>query len=384
MKKTIISFVTVVAFLSTACSKKETVIEVSNPMDMDRIVETVSVDLPTGETDQYKIVDVQTKREVLSQLIDDNGDKHFDRIIFQVQLKANETKAFNLVQGESQLQEVETVTYGRFVPERTDDFTWENDKVAFRTYGPEAQRMVEENIPGGTLSSGIDCWLKKVDYSIIDKWYKGYLEDPMYYHSDRGEGLDNYHVGPSRGCGGTGVMKDSAYYTSKNFTGYRTFYNGPISTSFELDYPVYSAGDSKVKERKVISIDLGSSLTKFVVFVDGADTLTAGLTLHDGVGDLKMNKENGWVSYHAAHFGEQLSTAVVADPKYYVGLDKVMSDEPDANHGLVSLKVIDGKVEFYSGFYWTGSNVFDSEEGWKDYLNTVSACLKSPLKVSIK
>ena len=28
----------------------------------------------------------------------------------------------------------------------------------------------------------------------------------MFYHSDRGEGLDNYHVGPSLGAGGTGVM----------------------------------------------------------------------------------------------------------------------------------------------------------------------------------
>ena len=25
---------------------------------------------------------------------------------------------------------------GRFVPERRDDFAWENDRIAFRVYGP--------------------------------------------------------------------------------------------------------------------------------------------------------------------------------------------------------------------------------------------------------
>ncbi|MEY3896376.1 MAG: hypothetical protein RLZZ214_1896, partial [Verrucomicrobiota bacterium] len=44
--------------------------------------------------------------------------------------------------------------FARFVPERSDDFAWENDLVAFRTYGP-ALRPGPEN-------SGIDCWFKRV------------------------------------------------------------------------------------------------------------------------------------------------------------------------------------------------------------------------------
>src|SRR5687767_4261811 len=54
-------------------------------------------------------------------------------------------------------------TYCRAVPERADDFAWENDLAAFRVYGP-ALRSKPEN-------SGIDCWLKRVEYPIIDKWY---------------------------------------------------------------------------------------------------------------------------------------------------------------------------------------------------------------------
>src|SRR5205085_8225450 len=98
-------------------------------------------------------------------------------------------------------------TYSRFVPERIDDYAWENDRVAFRTYGPVTQRIVEEGKPGGTLSSGLDCWLKRVPYPVIDKWYKKSIEGGSY-HKDEGEGYDPYHVGLSRGCGGIGVWKN--------------------------------------------------------------------------------------------------------------------------------------------------------------------------------
>lgn len=87
----------------------------------------------------------------------------------------------------------EPMAYGRFVPDREDDFAWENDKVAFRVYGPASR--------GVGPVSGVDAWFKKVDYPIIDKWYAERLEGKSY-HEDRGEGYDPFHVGPTRGVGG--------------------------------------------------------------------------------------------------------------------------------------------------------------------------------------
>jgi len=49
-------------------------------------------------------------------------------------------------------------TFCRFVPERADDFAWENDQIAFRAYGPAARNKPE--------NSGFDCWLKRVDYPM--------------------------------------------------------------------------------------------------------------------------------------------------------------------------------------------------------------------------
>ena len=86
--------------------------------------------------------------------------------------------------------------YGRHAPERQDDFTWENDKVAFRMYGPECGKA------GGVLS-GIDIWSKQVDYPIIDLWYER-NDAGEDYHTDRGEGADFYKVGRTLGAGGLG------------------------------------------------------------------------------------------------------------------------------------------------------------------------------------
>ena len=53
----------------------------------------------------------------------------------------------------------QTSVHARYVPERMDDFAFENDKVAFRVYGPALTDSAENN--------GTDCWLKRVDYPIV-------------------------------------------------------------------------------------------------------------------------------------------------------------------------------------------------------------------------
>ena len=78
-------------------------------------------------------------------------------------------------------------TFCRFVPERMDDFAWESDRIAHRMYGPAL-------ITGeGTISSGVDVWVKSTRNMIINKWYKS-----GEYHADHGEGLDGYSVRPQQ------------------------------------------------------------------------------------------------------------------------------------------------------------------------------------------
>ncbi len=70
--------------------------------------------------------------------------------------------------------------YVRYVPERGDDIAWENDRMAFRVFGPQVH---------GKVGSAIDVWTKSLEYPIIDKWYR-LNANGMDYHVDRGEGLE--------------------------------------------------------------------------------------------------------------------------------------------------------------------------------------------------
>lgn len=373
--------------LVSSCIERsnDIIVTVANPTSENRLIETVKIDVPDhlSHMKSLVIMDKESKKELRTQLLDENADKLSESILFQVALKANETRQYILKEGQSKVPN-EVKTFGRFVPERTDDFAWENDKVAFRVYGPAAQRMVEEGKPGGTYSGGVDCWLKKVDYSIIDSWYAGNTAEPGYYHIDHGEGLDNYHVGPSLGCGGTGVMIEDELHTSKNYTAYEVQSNGPIKTTFMLESAPFGTENKVVNQVKFGSIELGSNFTKFTIEVEGSSTLTTGITLHDKTGKITMDEKACWGDYWAPHAGEELGNAIVVDPKYYAGYSEVISDEKDKSHLLIHLKAIDGQVEYYAGFAWSGSQQFSGKEAWYDYLNQFAKQLQTPLNVTVR
>ncbi len=374
------------AFSACSGSQNSLTVSVTNPLKIDRGAETVKVDLGAlaSTSDQFIVIDNATGSEIRSQLVDENSDKTFEAILFQADLKAGESKDYTVKVGATTLPSTEVKTFGRFVPERYDDFTWENDKVAFRMYGPALKKLAEEGKPGGGISGGLDCWLKKVDYSVIDKWYKGYLEDPMYYHNDRGEGLDNYHVGPGLGAGGTGVMVKDSLVQSVNFTDSHVLLNGPIKTKFVLDYDPYGTDDVEVQEQKTISIDLGSNLTKITVDVKGSEFLTTGITLHENDGELTVDSTAVFADYYAPYFGNELGNAIVIDPKYYAGYTRIDSDVKDHSNVLLHLKVIDGKVEYYAGFAWSESKQFSGKESWEAYLADFAQKIQNPLQVTVK
>tara|TARA_R110001606_G_scaffold38470_4_gene107699 strand:- start:253 stop:1464 length:1212 start_codon:yes stop_codon:yes gene_type:complete len=380
-------------FLMGCASEKPLQIQVTNNLDINRSFETVEIDLGLLKSNEelkltagktYKISEVGTTSELVSQLSDTDGDGTADVLLFQPTIDANSSKSFTigLKDIEDQTDEIPTC-YSRFVPERTDDYAWENDRVAFRTYGPVAQKMIEDNVPGGTLSSGMDAWLKRVDYPIINKWYKKELETDGSYHEDDGEGLDNFHVGTSRGVGGIAIKVDTAYQFSRNFTDYKTIETGPIRTSFWITYAPWKAGDKTIEEKKYISLDRGSNLSKFRVEIDGSETLSVGLTLHEKDGETTTDVEEGWVSYWEPYFGSELGTGVVVPSNAMLGYDKYVTDAKDLSNLYAQLKIVDGEAVYYTGFGWKKSKQFSSKEEWNNYLKQFAKKINTPLQVEI-
>jgi len=371
--------------------QKEKTITVTNTLDLPRSFETVEISKQElgiksdSNFNKYGIVEAETGKVIVFQHFDSDSDGINDVILFQPEVEPKSTKVYVAKILNSQPQ-FKSKVFSRFVPERTDDYAWENDRVAFRTFGPEAQRMIEQNIPGGTLTSGIDCWMKKVDYPIIDKWYEKNTKGTGSYHVDTGEGFDNYHVGPSRGCGGFGVWSNDSLFTSRNFTKWKRTTNGPIRTSFELSFADWNAGEQNIKNKEIISLDLGSNLTCVEVKINGTDEITAGITLHEKAGVIDADTKNGWFNYWEVHpeMNYEMGTAIVVAPKYFKAYRKYLSETKDFSHLFVQMKVQNNEVRYYTGFFWTGSNQFRNKQEWESYLTDFTVKLKNPLKVEIK
>lgn len=369
--------------------KDNIIITLKNTLDIPRDFETIEIlklDLSLTEDENFEALavrDIESQALIVSQFVDQDGDGKADLLLFQPTIGENSQKKYELVTltEDAIRPEVTEYCYSRFVPERTDDYAWENNKVAFRTYGPVAQKMVEESVPGGTLSSGIDAWLKRVEYPIINKWYAKNDKDPGAYHKDSGDGLDNFHVGPSRGVGGTAVKIDSTYYISNNFVAWETITTGPIRTSFVLDYGEWDANGQIITEKKHISLDYGSNLSRFEITTTGTDVLSAGVTLHDNKGEVTETVDKGWVSYWEPHEGSEIGTAIIAKEGTMLGSDNYVTSQKDRSNLYTQLKVENDKVVYYAGFAWKESNQYPTKKDWEIYLNEFSRKINNPIEV---
>lgn len=222
-------------------------VKVSNPLKITRTDETVELDwqevrkrLP--EITPEDIVVIGPKGEQLPSQVLYYGGVEPQSLIFQATVGPRSSTTYRL---ESGLREdYPEQAYGRFVPERMDDFAWENDRIAYRMYGPALERT-------GEISNGIDVWLKHTDSLVINRWYQ-----PGYdYHTDRGEGLDCYKVGRTLGAGAMAPYEGGQLWLGNNFTGYKVLDNGPIRVTFRLDYAPFAVDTFTVTERRTISLD---------------------------------------------------------------------------------------------------------------------------------
>ena len=263
-------------------------------------------------------------------------------------------------------------TWCRFVPERKDDFAWENDRVAFRAYGPA--------IKGGKEDSAVDCWLKRVPYPIVDKWYAGEQKGTSY-HEDHGEGYDPYHCGSSRGCGGLGIWKNGKMITAGPYTEWKIISRTPEKSVFELAYD-YDVEGEKIHEVKRITIKLGSQLfqSESTFTTNGkpaALEIAVGITMHDGKAKAVFNRKQGWMSCWETIDETGLGTGVVIRPKAILEMQEIKSQQPDESHALLVTRTdADGKVRFLAGFGWDKAGIITSQEKWEEYLAQAAKALK--------
>src|SRR5690554_6450763 len=208
----------VVLFFLSACAQANNgkVIAIKNTLDFDRL-ELVSISYETflklkdADMASFKIVNQESKEEYPYQL-EMLGQDTTQNILIQVRVPALSEVKLIVKAGEPIA--ISNKTYARYVPERLDDFAWENDVVAFRMYGEALEGRNND-------AQGMDIWVKRTNDLVIDRWYKS--DD---YHKDYGEGLDYYSVGQTLGAGDIAGYSNGTIYYSKHYRTYDILDNG--------------------------------------------------------------------------------------------------------------------------------------------------------------
>lgn len=372
-------------------AKESQVVEVENELDFSRneVVAIKKQDLKSfleNKSEENIRIKKEGKEDYLrTQWIDYDQNGVTDELLFQANVKANSSAKFTIIQDSSKTApESDVVAYSRFVPERIDDYTWENDKVAFRTYGPAAKQAAIDGVPGGVISSGMDLWLKSTDKSIIDEWYEKNTEEEGYYHIDRGDGYDPYHVGSSRGTGGIGVYENDSLYVSENFLDYKIIADGPLRTVFELNYAPWSPYN--IEETKTISLDLGSNFSKFESELSSereVPNYAIGITLHKNEGDFEMDEDDGWLMHWESIDGSRVGEGVIVDPKRVDSAFAFISKTPDQSNLLMTTQPTE-KLTYYAGFAWERSGQVTTKEDWKTLLLKQQKIINKPLRVILE
>ena len=311
--------------------------------------------------------------EILSQLVDVDGDEIADDLVFQSDFDPHASKIFTLRTGTRRPPAREDYrVYGRFVRERHDDFAWENDRIAHRVYGRDLETWAQEPL----TSSGVDVWTKRVRKLVVNDWY---LTDD--YHKDHGEGADLYSVGKSRGCGGLGIYQGGNLAVSRNFTASRVLANGPIRLVFELTYEPWQAGEARVSETKRVFLDAGQSFDRFE---STFSTDPPGTALTAGIG---IAKHSGSMAESDPRAAWLRTWEPLKPPNGNLGCAVVVPGAAaefkvtERDYLLVTPVPASGVLVYFAGFGWDRSQDVAGADDWARLVESKRREVESPLRI---
>jgi hypothetical protein len=385
MKTGLLIVLLLAAAQATPPAQTELTITAVNKLKLARANETIELTLkdlaPLAEKDLTRLhVRDSSGKELLAQSVDTDYDDYHkpDLLIFQSDFAAGQTKTFTVFAGaKREYTKDDFRAYGRFVRERFDDFAWENDRIAHRTYGQALITWKGEPL----TSSAIDIWSKRTPKMVINDWY---MVDN--YHADHGEGVDAYSAGPTRGCGASGIWANDQLYIPRNFVDSRVLANGPIRVMFELFYPSINVNGDLVSQVLRVSLDGGSQLNRFDTFYRREGS-TGPLAVAIGLKKVKdaqkdFNAEHGrltiWEPMDKS-LGMQ-GLAVIVNPS---DVDKVVEDK--LNHLLVLNPTMNTMpISYWAGFAWDRAGKITSAQAWNKYVDEFAEARRSPIAITVK
>lgn len=356
---------------------------------------------------------------------------HDGKLLIDASIRPHGSATYYISIGKPYPQKVWTT--GALYKMRKDDIAWENDRCAYRVYGPALQRT-------GERSFGTDIWAKNTPDTVV---YERYVMDKQgnvdgdkvdekvkseerrmknlsgaaleaqkakikalkaesyeidvttSFHLDHGNGLDPYRVGATLGLGAPSLMIGNQQFLPYCYKTYKILDNGPLRFTVELTYNPSTIGDMQnVVEHRIISLDKGSNFNKMTVWYDGLTHPTdfaTGFPIHEEDTETKTFAKD-YVSYadptdNMEGNQSQVYVGVLfpygIDNTYYQLFDK--KHDGATGHALgIKTGLKDGeKFSYYFGAAWSKYDVRSYTE-WQIRIKDYLEALKTPLKVEIK
>ena len=327
------------------------------------------------------------------------------KVLIEAGVRPKGTQTFTIRRGTPKVYK--TVCYGRIFPERKDDFAWENDRGAYRVYGPALQKT-------GEKSYGVDVWTKNTPELVLDQRY--WIEDVVMmpaveklrkenrqrgdslyrlnsYHNDHGRGSDLYRVGATLGCGTPALIVDDELVYPYCFKTYRILDEGPLRFSVQLDYESKVIGEDTITEHRIITLDKGSNFNRSTVWYDGFTTvveLATGVVVH------QEDRNSVVLAKDYVHYADPTDNIPVNNCQLFVAAlfpdgvnETAIRQFKKVDSGAVGHAL--GIVDNYSGLpytYYFGSawSKFDvrTQAEWQQRIDWKLRNVRQPLTIDIK
>ena len=355
---------------------------------------------------------------------------HDGKLLIDASIRPHGSATYYISIGKPYPQKVWTT--GALYKMRKDDIAWENDRCAYRVYGPALQRT-------GERSFGTDIWTKNTPDTVV---YERYVMDKQgnvdgdkvdekvkseerkmknlsgaaleaqkakikalkaesyeidvttSFHLDHGNGLDPYRVGATLGLGAPSLMIGNQQFLPYCYKTYKILDNGPLRFTVELTYNPSTIGDMQnVVEHRIISLDKGSNFNKMTVWYEGLTHHTdfaTGFPIHEEDTETKTFAKD-YVSYADPTDNIEVNNSQVfvgvlfpngIDNTYYQLFDKKHDGATGHALGLKRGLKNAEKYSYYFGAAWSKYDVRSYTE-WQIRIKEFLEALKTPLQVKL-
>ncbi len=350
-------------------------ISVANPSTFARPDTVISVSMNELGAVAGEAVQVWLNgKPVTTQMVDMDGDKKHDKVLFVTQLQANETQEFVI---DNNVVEQPLVTRTQAEVSIKQGGKWQGKKYL----GGEFNNVSEITPPPQYTDhseyiryEGPGIESDQIGYRIYLDWRNGFdifgkKTEKMVLQNVGQDGYDSYHkmadwgadilkVGSSLGAGGYGFWNgEKVEFVSKVEQRSATVtVNGPLYSALAIDYKQWNTGSSTVDLKADLSMRAGSPMVDVNLNTSAPlDNLAIGLVAHEGsellIGDLDITGE-AW-SY-VASFGKQslfddnLGMLLMFKKRDFVEQTR------DQNSYVVVLKPRGTHVQYAFGALWSG------------------------------